>query len=358
MRVTRVVGVLEPGGAQLSVLRLAVAQSRLGVETQLLAGDATADALALARRFGLQPEVYAPVADAAGPAPRQWTPDPGFAEWLGPRLRGAQLVHAHMFGAWWAAALAVPDGTPLVASEHNAVTWPLGDHTEQARAAARRVSTFFTHGPGAAAFTRAAGVPPDRVRPGRSAVDLTGNPLPGLPSPRVTFTGRLHPDKGPDVLLATVARMERPPAVYLVGDGPLRDVLRRTVVELGLEGVVRMPGWVDHPADYVSGASVHVVPSRQEAWSQSAVTALGLGVPVIGSAVEGLPATLGDGRGVLVPAEDPGALAAALEDLLAGRVVVDPARGRRYAARFGAAGVALDYLTVYEAALRVPLGVL
>jgi hypothetical protein len=65
------------------------------------------------------------------------------------------------------------------------------------------------------------------------------------------------------------------------------------------------------PARYVAGASVHVVPSRQEAWSQSAVMALGLGVPVAGTAVDGLAATLGNGRGVLVAPDDPHALACA-----------------------------------------------
>lgn len=34
----------------------------------------------------------------------QWTPEPAFADWLGPRLAPADVVHTHMVGAWWAAA--------------------------------------------------------------------------------------------------------------------------------------------------------------------------------------------------------------------------------------------------------------
>jgi hypothetical protein len=64
----------------------------------------------------------------------------------------------------------------------------------------------------------------------------------------------------------------------------------------GLEAAVRLPGWSYQPGRYIAGASVHVVPSR-ESWSQSAVLALGLGVPVIGTAVDGLAATLGQARG-------------------------------------------------------------
>jgi hypothetical protein len=48
MRLVRVLGVLEPGGAQLSALRLSAALRRLGVVTTLLAGDATPAGLALA----------------------------------------------------------------------------------------------------------------------------------------------------------------------------------------------------------------------------------------------------------------------------------------------------------------------
>src|SRR5262249_14407232 len=98
----------------------------------------------------------------------------------------------------------------------------------------------------------------------------------------------------------------------------------------GLRAVVRLPGWSYRPARYVSGASVHVVPSREESWSQSAVVALGLGVPVVGTAVDGLARTLGHGRGVLVPPDDPPALAAALSRVLGGERP-DPGPGRAYA---------------------------
>jgi glycosyltransferase involved in cell wall biosynthesis len=111
--------------------------------------------------------------------------------------------------------------------------------------------------------------------------------------------------------------------------------------------VVRLAGWSYHPARYVSGASVHVVPSREESWSQSAVVALGLGVPVIGTAVDGLARTLGHGRGVLVPPDDPPALAAALSRVLAGERP-DPAPGRAYARQFTPSRAAAMYLGAYQ----------
>jgi glycosyltransferase involved in cell wall biosynthesis len=229
---------------------------------------------------------------------------PWFAGWLRPRIARARLVHAHMVGAWWAAARAVPPRVPLVASEHNQMSWP------------------------ARAWAAGIGLDDGRLRDDRSSVEgQSAAPWPGLPRPRLTFAGRLRGDKAPDVLVKALALLHRPPAAYLVGDGPLRGALTRLIRARGLEAVVHLPGWSYEPARYIAGASVHVVPSREESWSQSAVLGLGLGVPVVGTAVDGLARTLGEGRGVLVPPEDPHALADALSRVLGGEHP-DPAPGR------------------------------
>ena len=110
---------------------------------------------------------------------------------------------------------------------------------------------------------------------------------------------------------------------------------------------MHLPGWSYEPARYIAGASVHVVPSREESWSQSAVLALGLGVPVVGTEVDGLARTLGEGRGVLVPPEDPHALAGALSRVLGGERP-DPAPGRAYARQFTPAAAAAAYARAYR----------
>jgi len=346
MRVVRVLGVLEPGGAQLSALQLSAALRRHGVETTVLAGDATPSGLALAARYGLTAEAFR-LSEQVTPRSLQWTPEPVFADWLGPRLAPADLVHAHMVGAWWAAARAVPPQVPLAASEHNQMSWPGGDHTAQARAAARRVDMLFCHGPAVCAWAAGLGLG-GRLREGRSAVQgLSARPWPGLPTPRLTFTGRFRADKAPDVLVEALALLDAPPPAYLVGDGPLRQALVQLIRARRLETVVRLPGWSYKPSRYVSGASVHVVPSREESWSQSAVVALGLGVPVIGTAVDGLVRTLGGGRGILVPPDDPHALAAALSRVLGGERP-DPGPGRAYARQFTPSAAAAMYLSVYR----------
>lgn len=350
MDVVRVIGVLEEGGGQLSALRLSQGLRRHGVRTvRLLAGDATPGGVALARRYGADIETYVD----PGLGRRlglQWRTLPGFEEWLEPRLAGADLVHAHMVGAWTAAAAVVDATVPLLASEHNALSWPGGDFTAQAVAAAPRVDAFFAHGPAARAFAAAIGIAPGALHDGRSAVEgLDALPLPDLATPRVTFVGRLHPEKGPDVLVQALARLSRPVTAYLVGDGPAAADIAHLVTELGLAGRVHRTGWSPDPGRYVAGAAVHVVPSREEAWSQSAVVALGLGVPVIGTAVEGLPLTLGDGRGIVVPPEDPAALATAIDGVLDGSRRPDPAPGIAYARHFTIQRIAASYADVYAA---------
>jgi glycosyltransferase involved in cell wall biosynthesis len=347
MRITRILGTLEPGGAQLSALRLSVALRRHDIVTTLLAGDATPAGLELAGRYGMHADACR-VSEVIPAGSLQWTPAPEFASWLEPRLARADLVHAHMMGAWWAAAQVLPPHVPLVASEHNQMSWPAGDYSPQARQAARRVDLFFAHGPSARAWAAGIGLDDGRLREGRSSVQgLFAVPLPGLPAPRLTFAGRFSRDKAPDVLIEALALIRARPAAYLVGEGPLRGSLTRLAAAHGLAAAVRMPGWSYEPARYIAGATVHVVPSREEAWSQSAVLGLGLGIPVVGAAVDGLARTLGEGRGVLVPPEDPRALAAALSRVLAGEHP-DPAAGRAYARQFTPRAVAAEYARAYR----------
>ena len=353
MQVARVIGVLEPGGAQLSALRLTVALREHGMGSALLlAGDATPEGIALAEYHGVAVDAFR-IADAVTPgASLQWTPSEPFARWLTPRLADADLVHAHMLGAWWAAARSAPSQVPVVASEHNEVTWPDEDHTGAAASAAPRLDALFVHGPAAAVFGAAIGLPARRIHIGRSAVGvLAARPMPGLASPRITFTGRFREDKGPDVLIEAVAAMADPLPTYLVGDGPLRGRLLSLARRCGVADLIHMPGWSFASERWIAGSSVHVVPSRQEAWSQSAVTGLGLGVPVIGTRVDGLQHTLGCERGLLVQPDDPAALARAVEAVLAGNHP-DPTPGRRYAAQFSTASVAARYAESYRLLMR------
>jgi glycosyltransferase involved in cell wall biosynthesis len=351
MRVARVIAVLEPGGAQLGALRLSLALRAHGIESRWIAGHATREGLALFRASGVEVEVL-----GGGPA-LQYARRTAFAERLARALGDEDVVHGHMFGAWWAAARAVRDGVPLVASEHNALQWPGRAPRRALREALARVDLFFAHGPASRAEILAAGLPAHRMLAGSSPIaDAAASPLRRLPTPRIVFAGRLHPEKGPDLLLDALAHLSDPPPTFLLGAGAMEPELRQRATSLGLGRRVHFEGWCERPERWIAGASMCVVPSRFDAWSQTAVLAMRLGVPVVGTAVEGLPAVLGDRRGVLVAPEDPVALARAIEGVLGGRIRTDLRAARRYARAFSPEAVAARYASAYRELAARPAG--
>jgi glycosyltransferase involved in cell wall biosynthesis len=341
--IARVIARLEPGGAQLGALRLSLALRALGIDSRIYAGEATLHGVRLYRAAGLQLEVWGREAGL------QYACSEAFAHWLRPRLAGADLVHGHMFGGWWAASRAIAPGVPLVASEHNAIRWPGAPRSGEMRAALQALDAFFAHGPATRAEALALGLPAARVIEGRSAIEPAAQgALPGLPTPRLVYAGRLHPEKGPDVLVDALGLLSNPPPTIILGTGPQASVLHVRVAALGLDRIVSFAGWRTPVGPWLRGATACVIPSRWESWSQTAVTAMANGVPVIGTAVEGLPKTLGDGRGALVAPEDPAALAAAIERVLAGELAVDVKGARRYAERFTPNRVAAYYADAYS----------
>src|SRR3954469_4644330 len=335
---------LEPGGAQLGVLRVSAALQAQGITTRILSGHATREGRRQFAAAGLAPEVW-----PDGGPDLQFEPTLDFAEWLQPRLGKADIVHAHMFGGWWAAAHAVAPGTPLVASEHNALRWDAVPPEHELRSALLRLDLLFAHGPSTRALFTDLGMGPDRLRSGASAIDgIDARPRRGLPSPRLVFAGRLHEEKGPDLLIEALALLRDPPPTLILGTGPLERRLRRLAKTLGVDRTVRFCGWRPDAPRYIAGSSVCVVPSRHDAWSQTAVIAMGLGVPVVATAVEGLPATIGSSRGVLVAPEDPAALADAIEGVLHGEMPVDGEEARLYSQRFLPDRVARAYAVEYR----------
>jgi L-malate glycosyltransferase len=102
----------------------------------------------------------------------------------------------------------------------------------------------------------------------------------------------------------------------LVGDGPLRPELERQAEELALrDQAVFLGDRRDIPA-LLASMDISVVPSESESLSNVALETMAAGVPVVATNVGGNPELVSPQRGLLVPLNDDGALAFALERLL------------------------------------------
>lgn len=139
---------------------------------------------------------------------------------------------------------------------------------------------------------------------------------------RILCVGRFHPCKGQDILLRALSLLGQDlPEIRVdfVGDGPLRAECEKLVGELGLCKCCRFLGAVPHEKVLAAMAQsdITVVPSRNEAFGLVALESLAMGTPVVASAVGGLPEILtGDLERLLVPSNDPKALARTLHLLL------------------------------------------
>ena len=244
------------------------------------------------------------------------------------RLR-PDVVHAHWLApaGWVASRLGVPFVVTMHGSDAHLASGGV------ARSLARQVMAKAA-GVGVVSEALAAAWPGVDVLPMPVCLPVAG-PWAPPPSPpvRLVAVGRNAPEKGFDVLLAALAHLRSQGTEFHL------DLFGEGTQSLGGHGPV------DRATIAAALAQAHamVVPSRREGLGLVAAEALLAGCPVIASDVGGLPELVEDGvDGVLVPAGDPVALAAAIERLPL------PAPVGRLVARHEPAAVAARHLEVYE----------
>ncbi len=137
---------------------------------------------------------------------------------------------------------------------------------------------------------------------------------------RIAMVACLREEKRIDVLISAVPQIlaRCPDAEFLItGDGTCREQLVALARELGVLSRVQFLGHRDDVPAVLSQADVFVLPSRSEALPNSIMEAMAAGLPVVASAVGGIPELVDEGRtGRLVPPGDANALAEALLSLL------------------------------------------
>ena len=131
------------------------------------------------------------------------------------------------------------------------------------------------------------------------------------------FVGRLERAKGTELLIAAFAKLasnRESLMLALIGDGSQRSAMREQAREAGLDARLLFPGWVDHDAlpAWLRAADVLLLPSDYEGLPTAVIEALACAVPVVATAVGGLPGLIREGEnGLLLRERTSDALAAA-----------------------------------------------
>lgn len=239
------------------------------------------------------------------------------------RRGGVQLLHAH----WWmpagvAAVIAGRRaGVPVVVTCHGSDAvlaqrqpWSRVARGVLSRADAVTAASDYLSGQLQALSGRDVIVTP-------MPVELDDRPVTPAPSVtdglRLLCAGRLSPEKGFDVAITAVQRLQSEGVrvtLDIAGEGPEETLLSRLVARG--EGV-RLMGPLSRSelTQAIDASHCVVVPSRHEGLGLVALESLARRRPVIASAVGGLPEAVRPGDGLLVPAGDPAVLAQAIRQL-------------------------------------------
>lgn len=180
-----------------------------------------------------------------------------------------------------------------------------------------------------------------------------------LPERFILYVGVVEPRKNLPLLLRSYKTIVdegiNHPLVIAGRFGWMYNELIREIDALGLKNKIHFTGYLpqaDLPIVY-NLADVFVYPSIYEGFGLPPLEAMACGTPVITTAISSMPEHVGD-AGILVPAEDEGALSRALHNVLTDRSLQDRLRlkGPQQAANFTWQRTALETLQIYKQVLK------
>lgn len=216
------------------------------------------------------------------------------------------------------------------------------------------------------------GMPRDRIHHIRNAWAPPAAPLArnearrmlGLPDDGTSvigWVGRLIPVKGADVFVRSLhGVLDGEKLACVVGDGPERPALEALASDLGIQDRLRWVGAVAQASRLFSAFDLLVLSSRSEGTPMVLIEAMGQGIPVVATAVGGIPELM-DGRdeGLLVPPEAPDLLSNAIRACLFDPTETSERANRakmRVHRELDTASWIRLHEQAYEAARRVRLG--
>lgn len=200
-----------------------------------------------------------------------------------------------------------------------------------------------------------AGFAPERIAVKPNFLDVDPGPGPGGDR-RVTFVGRLSPEKGIVTLLKAWKKLASPIRLTVVGDGPLgQRVAEAASGDPRIQWLGRRP--LAEVCDIVGASSCLVMPSIwYETFGRTIIEAFAVGTPVIASRLGAMAELVRDPRyGRLFPAGDSDALVAAIESFFGesrDRAAAREAVRGEFLARYTAASNLPRLLSIYQNAIQ------
>jgi len=177
---------------------------------------------------------------------------------------------------------------------------------------------------------------------------------------QIVFVGRLHPQKGVDVLIEALGFLaqNRPNLswqVALLGQGPLQPALEARSRELGLTNRIKFHGAVSDVNHYLAQADIFVLPSRAEGMSNALLEAMVMGLPCLATHVPGNDELIVDGEnGLLVEPENPLVMSQALARLIQDKTLqvrLGQAARKSISERYAIEVIAEAYIKLYHSLL-------
>ena len=284
-----------------------------------------------------------------------------FATWLRQhRIAVIQTcdLYANIFGLIGAAIAGVP---VRIGSRRELNPAKSARQIRLQRFAYRFATHIVANSPAAVKMLESEGVKLSDISLIPNGVDLAAYPPrePRSSIREVVTVANLRPEKSHETLIAAAATLapSHPSLRFaIIGDGSRLDELQALTRARGVDGVVDFLGHREDVPGLLAAADLFVLPSRSEAFPNSAIEAMAAGLPVIASATGGLLDLIDHGRtGILVPPCDPEALAEAIASL-----VRDPDRAQRLGAearadvssRYGFDRMVHAFEDLYETGMR------
>jgi glycosyltransferase involved in cell wall biosynthesis len=226
----------------------------------------------------------------------------------------------------------------------------------------RRCGHLICNAPDLVRYVKDGGWPQDKVSlipnfpsvPDEPALDRATFATPE-DAPLAVALGRLHPNKGLDVLLKAAAQIPEL-FVWIAGEGPERTQLENLAGSLGMKSRVKFLGWRNDRAALYKTADLCVYPSREEPFGNVVVEAWSCGVPIVTTASTGPRwLTRNNEDAIVTPVDNVEAFAAGIRQVLGSKALAErlvAAGHRRVAEEFSEDAVVRQYIALFEKVRR------